>query len=135
MYLPPRAGITVMPRRRARVDAIDLIRAEITDDGDRVMLTLVEANGGTVVLSLPACCLGDLIGTLPRQLRETEVDTVHKVHSWHLEACGRATELKLTLQTPDGRAAAFRVTPGQVAGMATLAAYGALSGTTAKAIN
>ncbi len=81
------------------------------------MLTLADANGGTVVLSLAASCLGDILAALPRQVPAA---AVHQVHSWRLEAAGDGQELTLTLQTPAGRAAAFRVTAGQVAGMATL---------------
>jgi len=124
-----------MPRQRLRVEATDLVRAEITDDGDRVLLTLADAGGGTVVLSLPASCLGDIMAAVPRHLPQAAAGTVHRVHSWCLEASAGAPDLTLTLQTPEGRAAAFHLTHGQVAAMATLANYGALSATIAKAIN
>ena len=125
-----RGGIPVMPRRLS-IDVAEIVRAEISEGGENVRLTLAEAGGGTVVLSLPLSCLGDIAASLPRPLA---ADTVDRVHSWRLEGAG-GSELKLTLQTPEGRAAAYRITPGQVAGMATLATYGALSAATAKAIN
>jgi hypothetical protein len=120
---------------RARVDATDFVRAEVTDDGERVVLTLAESGGGTVVLSLPASCVAEMVAALPRYLPETTADIAHPVHSWRLEASPATADLTLTLRTPEGRAAAFRVTSGQVAGMATLATYGALCRATAKSIN
>ncbi len=123
-----------MPRRQ-RVEISEIVRAELSDDGAQLLLTMAGAGGETVVLSLPACSVGEILAALPRQLSETAADTVHRVHSWRLEAAADAAELTLTLQTPEGRAAAFQVTPGQVAGMATLATYGMLSAATAKTIN
>jgi len=123
-----------MPRSRLRVEISDIVRAELTDDGAQLLLTMAGVGGETVVLSLPASCVGEMLAALPRQLPAVS-DTVHRVHSWRLEAAAGAADLTLTLQTPEGRAAAFQVTPGQVAGMATLATYGALSAATAKTIN
>ena len=121
--------------RRVRIEAAGLVRAEVADDGALVVLTLADAGGGTVTLSLPSSCLGEVIAALPRHLPETIAEPAHPVHSWRLEAGAGAAALTLTLRTPDGRAASFQVTPGQVAGIATLATYGALSAATAKAIN
>jgi hypothetical protein len=75
------------------------------------------------------------ISDIVRAEPESAVYTVHRVHSWRLEASASPPGLTLTLQTPEGRVAAFSVTPGQVAGMATLATYGAFPAMTGKTIN
>ena len=121
-----------MTAQRIAVDSF--LRAEIAEDGRALRLVLVDAGGVTVVLSLPMRCLGELLAELPAGA-EPPPGTVREVRAWRLDGGAEQAGLTLTLQTAEGQSSAFRVTPGQIAGMATLATYGGLSALTARTIN
>ena len=119
----------------ARIAVAEFVRAELVGDGSHLKLTLVDMDGRTVVLSLPVPCLGTLLAALPRQ-QDPPAGSIGEVQAWRLDPAGAARPaLTLTLQTSEGRVAAFYVTPGQIAGMATLATYGGLSAATARTVN
>ena len=120
---------------RTRIDAAAFIGAEMAVDGATLKFTLADRDGRTVVLVLPMACLGELLASLPAQA-EVPAGAVREVRAWSLDGPPTAqSRLTLTLQTPEGQLLALRVTPGQIAGMATLATYGWLSAATARTIN
>jgi hypothetical protein len=118
-----------------RIDAARFLAAEMAADGATLKLTLADRDGRIVVLALPLPCLGDLLANLPAPA-EPPAGAVRDVHAWSLDAPpATRAGLTLKLQTPDGHVLAFRVTPGQIAGMATLATYGGLCAATARTIH
>lgn len=125
--------VTVMARPRTRIDVVEFVRAEPASEGGRVSITLVDSAGGTVVVSVSDACLGEIMAALPRPVCEANGEAVH---AWRLEQQGPHTAtMRLTLQTAEGRVARFSITPGQLAGMATLATYGGFASAHAKPVN
>jgi hypothetical protein len=105
----------------ARLKLTGFVRAEPAQDGAGVKLVLIDEDGRTVVLSLEGGCLGELMFGLPRPRPASGEAT--PVRAWRLDAAEPgATTLTLTLHTTDGGVAAFRLTPGQLAGIATVSA-------------
>jgi len=111
---------------RIRVDARELVRIESTPDGRGICLHLVDEAGRTVVLRLPAHAVravGDLVPRPP------EPACLHPVESWRLRPTDDGAALILTLHTPEGCAASYRMNAWQIEGIATLASH---SGSTLK---
>jgi hypothetical protein len=119
----PRSPIIVSSTRVAvspiRLNAF--VRAE--PEGTDLKLVFIDDCGGTVILRLPLACLGDLLCSLPAQ-PPPATSTVAEVRAWRLdgpEAGGSG--LTLTSQTAEGQSSVFRLSQGQIAGMATLAMH------------
>lgn len=84
-------------------------------------MTLLDAAGRKVLVSLPANCLNAVISVVPRQAAP---DVVHRLDSWSMSVAENGQGLLLTLRTPEGVAMCFTLKPWQVEGMATIASYG-----------
>lgn len=85
------------------------------------MLTLLDATGQKVSLSLPARCLNAVLSVVPRH---TEPGAIHKLDTWNMGVAENGQDLLLTLRTAEGLAVSFTLKPWQVEGMATIATYG-----------
>jgi hypothetical protein len=110
-----------MPRRRFGL--AEFVRAEPCADGETLELTLLDQEGEVLVLSLPLPCLGELLAGLPAGA-DPPAGQARDVKSWRIEPA--AMGLRLVLLTADGQTAAFHISRGQIAAMATLTAYGGL---------
>lgn len=95
----------------------DLVRMEIAEDGTHATLTLFDSLERHVILALPVERLIALVATLPRhQSAEIGGDALI-VRSWKLASDASGSGVRLSLETPDGRTATFRVTADAVAGL------------------
>lgn len=117
---------------RIRIDAVELIDVRLSADHTRLLLTLRDAMGQSVSLSLPTRCLNSVLTALPRSV---ESGTLHALDTWSMEPVGNGQDLVLTLRTPDGMAISFATKPWQLEGMATIATYGRGSATSAKVMH
>jgi hypothetical protein len=106
---------------RVRIDATELTEAQLSADGTRVILTMLDDAGRRISLSLPANCLNAVLSAAPRN---AELGDVHRLDSWTMRAADGGRDLLLTLRTPEGAAISFTLKPWQVEGMATIATYG-----------
>lgn len=104
-----------------KVAADQLTEVRLSDDATRVTMTLLDAAGRKVLVSLPANCLNAVISVVPRQAAP---DVVHRLDSWSMSVAENGQDLLLTLRTPEGVAMCFTLKPWQVEGMATIASYG-----------
>jgi hypothetical protein len=104
-----------------RIDADQLTEARMSADGKRVLLTLRDAEGQKILLSLPANCLNAVLSAAPRR---AEPGAVHTLDTWNMGVAENGQDLLLTLRTPEGLAMSFTLKPWQVEGMATIATYG-----------
>jgi hypothetical protein len=105
------------------IDVVGIICAEPEQDGLGLKLVLADQHDQRFVLTLTWACLGELLCRLPWP-PAPPADAVSDVRAWHLdppEPGGRA--LTLSLQTAQGQVAVFRLTAGQLAGMATVAMH------------
>ncbi len=111
-----------MASPRTKIVVTDLARVERLDAGS-VCLTLVDAGGETVTLALTQASLGAVAAALLGQMPPVRDGEMAKVEAWRMAPRGDGTEFRLSLHTTAGHAAHFLVTPGQVAGMATLVRF------------
>jgi hypothetical protein len=106
---------------KVKIDASQLTEIRLSDDASRVTMTLLDASGQKVLLSLPANCLNAVVSVVPRK---AAADVVHRLDSWSMGLAENGQDLLLTLRTPEGAAISFALKPWQVEGMATIATYG-----------
>jgi hypothetical protein len=106
---------------RVKIDAAQLAEIRLSADATRVIMTLLDAAGQKVSLSLPVNCLNAVVSVVPRQVAP---DVVHRLDSWSMGVAENGQDLLLTLRTPEGVAMSFMLKPWQVEGMATIATYG-----------
>jgi hypothetical protein len=104
-------------RRPARIDAAELTWVEVTDDGRRLCLRLLDRAGQAAAVSLPVDCLNAVLAAVP----QPATGPVHRLDGWSL-AVGEHG-LLLTLQLPDGARMTFAVQPWQIAAIASLAGH------------
>src|SRR5580698_2891098 len=98
---------------RVRIDATQLAEVRLSDDATRVTMTLLDASGQKVLLSLPADCLNAVLLVVPRQ---APPDVVHRLDNWCMGAAKNGQDLLVTLSTPEGVAISFTLKPWQVEG-------------------
>ncbi|MGA3005077.1 MAG: hypothetical protein ABSE20_25485 [Acetobacteraceae bacterium] len=106
---------------KVKIDANKLTEIRLSEDATRVTMTLLDASGQQVLLSLPANCLNAVVSVVPRQVAP---DVVHRLDSWSMCVVENGQDLLLTLRTPEGVATSFTLKPWQLEGMATIATYG-----------
>ncbi len=104
------------------LDAVELISVRLSGDCKSLQLKLRDQTGQAMTLSLPADWLNTMLNAMPRQL---ETGTIHPLDSWSIDRSGNGQDLVLTLRTPHGVAVSFAAKPWQLAGMTTIATYGA----------
>jgi hypothetical protein len=117
---------------RVRIDATQLAEIRLSDDATRVTMTLLDASGQEVLLSVPADCLNAVVSIVPRQAAP---DVVHRLASWSMGVAENSQDLVLTLRTPEGVAVCFTLKLWQVEGMATIATYGGAQRPPAKTLH
>jgi hypothetical protein len=117
---------------KVRIDATQLAEIQLSDDATRVTMTLLDASGQKVLLSLPADCLNAVLSVVPRQAAP---DVVHRLDNWSMGAAENGQDLLLTLRSPEGVAISFTLKPWQVEGMATIATYGSAQRSSAKTLH
>jgi hypothetical protein len=100
---------------RVRIDAAELHRVDISDDGGRLHLRLRDQAGRDASVSLPADCVGAIVDAVPR----LATGAVHWVDGWSLDRVGDGW--LLTLRLPGGATFTFAVKPWQIAAIASLA--------------
>ena len=108
-----------------RIDAIELTRVEVIDDGRRLCLRLRDRAGCPVSVRLPVECLNAVLTAVPQsrsQWLTTGQAETHTLDSWSLDQGEHG--LILTLHRADGARVAFAVKPWQIAAMASLAGHG-----------
>lgn len=114
------------------IEAMELASVHISLDGRRVRLRVRDQSGRTVRFTLPANWLSSMVNALPRSGGD---GVVHPLDSWRLERTPTGQDLVLTLQTPEGKAVSFAMKRWQVEGMATIATYGNVAGTTQQTLH
>lgn len=105
---------------RRRVDAVDLVHAWLSDDGQRLHLKLLERDGRTITISVPLVCLTTILMSVPQKIDPDEAPTLA---AWTMTPAGNGDDLVLTLRTPDGRSVSFLTRRSQIEGMATIATH------------
>jgi beta-galactosidase/beta-glucuronidase len=103
------------------IDAAELTEVRLSTDRTRLSLTLRDAAGRSVSLSLPTKCLNAMLTAVPQRL---ETGTLHALDSWSMDPAGHGEDMVLTLRTAEGLAISFAAKSWQVEGMATIATYG-----------
>jgi hypothetical protein len=104
-----------------KIDADQVTEVRLSEDGTRVLMTLLDDAGQKVLLSLPASCLNAVLSVVPRHV---EPGAVHRLDNWNMGVAENGQDLLLTLRTPEGLTISFTLKPWQVEGMATIATYG-----------
>ena len=114
------------------IEAMELASVHIPLDGRRVRLRVRDQSGRTVRFTLPANWLSSMVNALPDLAA-----TVWCIRSIAGGLNGRLTgqDLVLTLQTPEAKAVSFAMKRWQVEGMATIATYGNVAGTTQQTLH
>jgi len=110
-----------LPGRHARIDAAELNWVEVSDDGQRICLRMVDRAGRPATVSLPVACLNTLLSAVPRSASNLLRDghgKAHPIDSWSLGQDKNG--LALTLHLPDGASITFAVMPAQIEAMASL---------------
>ena len=103
-----------------RIDAAGLSDVRLSRDGSRLVLSMRDAAGRKVTLSLPADCLNAVLAATPRRV---EADAVYALDTWSIAAAENGRDMVLTLCTPQGLAVSFIVKPWQIEAMATVASH------------
>jgi hypothetical protein len=111
------------------LNAASLITCQIAADGNSVRLVFEAADGQTASLILPIHCIQQLLMTLPhaasKAIRARHGDDtlrlVFPLGDWKLEQAAGASELILTLNTPDGFEVAFSMDHTAIAQMSRTA--------------
>lgn len=98
-------------------DVDNLVRMEIAEDGRHATLTLFDAAERRAVLSLPVARLMEVLAALPRHRPTSIAGDALVVRSWTLASDAAGHGVRLSLQTPSGRVARFRVLADKVAGV------------------
>ena len=93
-----------------------LVRMDVADDGEQAALVLFDNVGRSVALHLPMRMLGPLIAALPRLPPADVAGDAFVVRSWRIDTRGDGPGVRMSLETPDGRPARFRVLPGTIMG-------------------
>lgn len=107
------------PPYRPRIDVTALSYVEVTEDGSRLRLHVVDDRGGPALVSLPVNCLNLVVTAVPPAATGAAGDPViHKLDSWSLEQ--GETGLVLTLRQPDSAAIAFSLQSWQIEAIASL---------------
>jgi hypothetical protein len=106
------------PGRHARIDAAAVNSADISHDGSRLRLQVLDQDGRPALVSLPVDCINTVLRALPNAARDAG-GAVHRLECWSL----RENEggLLLTLGRPDGTGITFAVQTWQIAAIASLA--------------
>ena len=110
------------PTSHVRIDAAELSRVDVSDDGTRLCLRLRDQAGKAASVSLPADCLNAVLTALPRGVLEEACGgqgPVHRLDGWSLRQAEHG--LLLTLSLSDGASITFAVKPWQIAAIASLA--------------
>jgi hypothetical protein len=109
------------PQAHVRIDAAELNRVDVTDDGRRLSLRLRDRDGRHASVSLPVDCLGAILTAVPRPADGVADggDAVHPLEAWSLEQS--ADGLRLTLRLSDGGKITVAVKSWQIAAIASLA--------------
>lgn len=105
----------------ARIDAAEICRVEILDEGRTFRLHLTDRSGRPASVTLPTHCLNRVLSAIPRSAGDLLSDgprTVHTVDSWSISRGEQ--KLLLTLHLPDGARMTFAVEAWQIAAMASL---------------
>jgi len=102
-----------------------LTTCEVSGDGTRIQLDMVDEEGQQVTLELRAALATPLILTLPRlmeqclqRLHGDATRLVFPMGRWALEAATEADAFILSLETPDGFRVAFAVSMDDASGLA-----------------
>jgi hypothetical protein len=110
--------------RHARIDAAELNWVEVTDNGQRLCLRMLDRAGRPASVSFPVACLNAVLSAVPRSASDLLRDgrgQVHTIDSWSL---GQDKDgLALTLHLPDGAKITFAVKPSQIEAMASLVGH------------
>jgi hypothetical protein len=115
-----------------KIDANQVTGVRLSDNGTRILLTLLDDTGQKISLSLPATCLNAVLSVAPSH---AEPGAVHKLDTWNMGVAESGQDLLLTLRTPEGLAISFTLKPWQVEGMATIATYGSSHRTQQKTLH
>jgi hypothetical protein len=112
------------PGGHARIDAAELNWVEVTDNGQRLCLRMLDRAGRPASVSLPVACLNAVLSAVPRSASDLLSDgrgEVHTIDGWSL---GQDKDgLALTLHLPDGARITFAVKPSQIEAMASLVGH------------
>jgi hypothetical protein len=107
---------------RPRIDVTELNYVEVTEDGRRLRLHVLDGGGGPALVSLPVHCLNLVVTAVPPAfaglVEPAGERVIHDVDSWSLEH-GEAG-LVLTLRQPDSAAIAFSLQSWQIEAIASL---------------
>jgi hypothetical protein len=111
------------------ISGTSLITCQIAPDGSLVRLVFKAADGQPASLTLPIQCIQQLLMTLPHAAskairarhRDDTLRLVFPLGDWKLEQAAGASELILTLNTPDGFEVAFSVGQDVIAQMSRAA--------------
>ena len=111
------------------ISITSLIKCQIAPDGGSVRLVFEGADGQPASLTLPIQCIQQLLMTLPHAAskairarhRDDTLRLVFPLGDWKLEQAAGASELILTLNTPDGFEVAFSVGQDAIAQMSRAA--------------
>ncbi len=105
-----------------RIEAAELNHVAISDNGQRLCLSVRDADGRHASMSLPIECLNAVLTAVPRSDQDLLADAgqrVHQIDSWSLRDPGAG--LVLMFHLSDGAQIAFGVKPWQIAAIASLA--------------
>ena len=102
------------------VDVRELTTYQISDDGQSVVLKLVDDAGNPASLRFKISELGNLVMTLPslievalrRQYRDTSLRFAYPMGSWSIEEASDPASLIVTLRTKDGFGVSFSMPRG-----------------------
>jgi hypothetical protein len=111
------------------ISITSLIKCQIAPDGGSVRLVFEGADGHPASLTLPIQCIQQLLMTLPHAAskairarhRDDTLRLVFPLGDWKLEQAAGASELILTLNTPDGFEVAFSMGQDAIAQMSRAA--------------
>jgi len=115
------------------ISCTSLTTCQIVANGSAIRLVFEGADGQPASLTLPIRCIQQLLMTLPHAAskairakhRDETLRLVFPLGDWKLEQAAGASELILTLNTPDGFEVAFSLGHDAIAEMSRTALSGA----------
>jgi hypothetical protein len=113
-------------RERSRIDVAELNYVEVTKEGQRLCLHVLDQGGKPATVSLPVDCLNTVVNAVP-PLFQNVTDSgapqkIHQVDSWALSQDAAGLVLKLSL--PDSSNIAFSLQSWQIEAIASLVFLG-----------
>jgi len=107
----------------SHIEAAALTTFEVAPDGTRFQMNLVDHDGKSASVSLPARCINELMMTLPDvmrrtlsiQFRDSSLRLVYQLGTTRIEKAAGKEAVILTSTTPDGFGVSFEYNGRQVA--------------------